>query len=317
MDALIQKEFKDNEKFYYISQALEQYYSKGFIDKDLTILSIKQIIEKDKNFDKKYTSRNKYFWYKLSTNNQKIKPIFSKFKNFSNLLFVVKKLFKITFFELIENIKKNKSCINDENFDILTIIRSIKKSMKPQYSLVDFQNIILQVNKSKYEKKTKDNKKKKAKAMYNNNYTTYKSRTIASEFWFYKPNALTVKLLNSVQRFNHQEIEHFSLVDNMIRNLIPSYSKVWKTGTDKFIYQKISYLLSQCSFDLPKCYCYLKLLEKNKDKCADGCIQMKYLFTSVDDYIIINMQNTDLYKELIYLKGESAVLKRKKYLNIK
>ena len=42
----------------------------------------------------------------------------------------------------------------------------------------------------------------------------------------------------------------------------------------------------------------------------------KYIFTSTEDYIIKNMQGSEIYKELIKLKGENNVIQRKKYLNL-
>lgn len=58
------------------------------------------------------------------------------------------------------------------------------------------------------------------------------------------------------------------------------------------------------SFNLPHTFYELKYPQSKK-----------YIFTETEDYIIRNMQGSDIYNELIKVKGEKNVLQRKRYLN--
>ena len=58
------------------------------------------------------------------------------------------------------------------------------------------------------------------------------------------------------------------------------------------------------SFNLPQTFYELKYPQSKK-----------YIFTETEDYIIRNMQGSDIYNELIKVKGEKNVLQRKRYLN--
>ena len=62
--------------------------------------------------------------------------------------------------------------------------------------------------------------------------------------------------------------------------------------------------LNLTSFNLPHTFYELKYPQSKK-----------YIFTETEDYIIRNMQGSDIYNELIKVKGENNVLQRKRYLN--
>ena len=75
-------------------------------------------------------------------------------------------------------------------------------------------------------------------------------------------------------------------------------------------HQNICLLLEQCSFDVEAFFNYLKYKEKVNEEEAKA----KFLFTSADDYIILKMKDSDLYNEMINLKGEDAIQRRLLFL---
>jgi len=74
----------------------------------------------------------------------------------------------------------------------------------------------------------------------------------------------------------------------------------------EFSHEQILDLLQKNSFDIENTYLQLS------DMKNFGDIE----FNSADDYIIMNLQATDYYKDLIAKKGIRSVEKRHKFMNI-
>lgn len=88
---------------------------------------------------------------------------------------------------------------------------------------------------------------------------------------------------------------------------IDDIGRTLKSCFPHYSIKQILSILNMNSFDIQNSYNYLAHYPN---------INTDTVFTDSDDYIIRYMQSTDIYNELVNIKGETLINKRKKYLNI-
>lgn len=288
----------------YVIEAIQEYHNKGCISKRLTVLSIKQIIDKAHIFDQKYSKNNKFFWYRLYKTNNIAKPLLAQFSNLTNLFILVKIIKEVPMYELIQKFKEYNFILNKNIYDIMTIVKTIKKAAKMKYRNINFEIILNEVLQKKFNNSSYSKKKLMKDPLINTNGNS-NSILISNEFLSYKKRKIHTQGITS----NNETYKNiFNQIDKIISSCFVFYKDEFKWNNT--INKNISILLGQCSFDIEAFFNYLKYKERHSDEEA----KEKFLFSSSDDYIILQMPHSDIYKELINLKGEVAVKRRTIFL---
>lgn len=105
---------------------------------------------------------------------------------------------------------------------------------------------------------------------------------------------------NSLILINEEYRKDFSDIDEIVR--------IFKDSFPQYSIKQILNILNINSFNIQNSYNSFRHFQ-NSQTIPDTS------FTDADDYIIEYMQSTNLYKELINIKGEQLVHQRKQYLN--
>ena len=290
----------------YVIEAIREYHNKGFISKRLTVLLIKQIMDKAHIFDQRYSKNHKFFWYKLYKTNSLIKPLLAQFPNLTYLFILVKILKDVPMYDIIQQFKEHNDVMNNAIYDITTIVKTIKKASKMKNRNIKFEKLLNEVQQSKHDNPCYS-KKIINYDLPQNNIIFQNGNLISNQFLDYKKRSNQIKGITC----NSSEYNTvFNQIDVIVSTCYVFYKEAFKGNNQIQFNKNICLLLEQCSFDVEAFFNYLKYKEKVNEEEAKA----KFLFTSADDYIILKMKDSDLYNEMINLKGEDAIQRRLLFL---
>ena len=119
--------------------------------------------------------------------------------------------------------------------------------------------------------------------------------------WNGNQNNNDIKILNNSLLMASENIKEFQNIDTILKTL----KTYFKEESNDFILN----ILDMTSFNIELAFKILQYKKENKDIS-------KFLFTNSDDYIIQNMNHSNIYEELKKIKGKNFIEERKKYLGI-
>jgi hypothetical protein len=328
-----------------IQTALTQYYKYHSIDKTLTILSIVQIIHNFQKLPKsltKHSQFSKIFWYSLLKKQKHLSPLFNKILSFPKLIQLTYKLRSTSEKQITELISNYSNIINNSKYDIYTIITALSKSEH----IKNENEFILLLEQSEKEKYEYDNN---IKSLQQNTYHIYERKTNIVP-WNLSPETISYKKEGKgylkIYCYSSDEIEEVDHIDYIISSFFTVFQCIQKPT--------IADILHRCSFNVINSYNVLQSMakdintkkgepmnpisissdsnssendsnvsssqeiknEKEFEMEMRSNVQMKFLFTNADDYIIKHMKGSEIYNALVKFKGKELIEERKRYLNI-